>query len=624
MKNNTIIIKLTLCIFCSFVFLCASGQIKKLSDSDNAKIQKYIESSSQNEQAGDKKEASRFLDKIAEIYWENHDYQPALNYYQKSIKLNTDVGNESGIAMIKNNIGMIYADMKQYENAVDYFKATLEYRRKEKEKISIISGLINISVVLNNLKRYNESAVDLEEALDLAREMNDAQQMRLCYGMLSETYEKAGNNEKTIYYFNLYRTFHELVEKESRNEQRKIVEETKLREQVVELENRNKQLEIITKEKELEEKDKTIGEIDSSFQKLIKKYSKKELTIELLNREAKIKQLTLNQSQENLKQQTLVRNFFIVICILGALFSLFLYRNFRLISQKNRLLNKQNTEISEQRIKILKQKSELESTLIELKYKKDEIDSGINYALNIQKALLPHQESFQRLFDESFIFFKPRDILSGDFYWFRRFKNKIYVAAVDCTGHGIPGAFMSILASDLLNHIIVDDTLRTDQILNELHCEVVAALHQENNKNQEGMEMTIYAIDKEEKTLEFSGARNPLVYIQDNQMNVIRGDKFGIGGIYSQKFLPRCFTPTIISLDKPTWLYVFSDGFEDQFGGPNDRKFMLARLKEMLLENHQKPFSEQQQELDKALANWCNGNRQIDDILVIGTKINLT
>ena len=288
----------------------------------------------------------------------------------------------------------------------------------------------------------------------------------------------------------------------------------------------------------------------------------------------------------------------------------------------------------------------LQSKNIEITQQQQNIRASISYAKRIQNALLPQKSYIEQSLPDSFILFKPRDIVSGDFYWFFKsdtepvyeeassfegiekvltgFKNeKIVIAAVDSTGHGVPGAFMSLIGNDILNDVVIQNGVTDpDLILAELHQGVRKMLkQQENAGSQDGMDIALCTFDLDDQTLEFAGAKNPLVYIQDGQLHEIKGGKFAIGG--REQRVTREYTKHTIDISKPTTVYIYSDGFQDQFGGPDNQKFMKKRLRQLLLQIHQKPMDEQQQILDDAFTQWMKegGERQIDDVLLIGIQV---
>lgn len=269
-------------------------------------------------------------------------------------------------------------------------------------------------------------------------------------------------------------------------------------------------------------------------------------------------------------------------------------------------------KVKERTIKISRQKEIIEE-------KNKDITSSINYAERIQKASLPALSIIENELKNSFILFKPKDIVSGDFYWFAKVNNKFVVAAIDCTGHGVPGAFMSLVGIHLLSSIIVENKITSpDIILNELHNKIQFALRQSDTSNQDGMDAAICVIDKEKNIVEFAGAKNPLVYIQNNEVIKIKGDKKGIGG---NQIIVEHFSKHTIDITSPTSFYIFSDGFQDQFGGEKKRKFMGKNMINLFLENHYLSMQTQKEIYNKTITEWMSSVKQIDDILIIGFQL---
>ncbi len=278
---------------------------------------------------------------------------------------------------------------------------------------------------------------------------------------------------------------------------------------------------------------------------------------------------------------------------------------------------RQNLEriVDERTSEIIKQKKELEN-------KNKDITDSINYAFRIQSAMLPDIGKITQNLPENFILFKPKDIVSGDFYWFTTREGKIVIAAVDCTGHGVPGAFMSMVGDALLNQIVnIERITSPELILKRLHIKVRQALKQDTSTSKDGMDIALCVIDLQNKILEYAGAKNPLVYIQDNMLHEIKADRHSIGG--EQLEIERTFIKHTITLHTPTWIYLFSDGFPDQFGGNYRKKFLTKNLKNLLFAHHQKSFPEQKEILNHVFEAWKNtaNENQIDDVLVIGCKI---
>lgn len=257
----------------------------------------------------------------------------------------------------------------------------------------------------------------------------------------------------------------------------------------------------------------------------------------------------------------------------------------------------------------------------EIKQQKQEITDSIEYASRIQTAILPPGDYLDDVLPCRFILFKPRDIVSGDFYWLKKKNNKIILVAADCTGHGVPGAFMSILGVTFLNEIVSKaKDIKASQILNELRDNVIQSLHQTGKWGEahDGMDITLCIIDYNERTLEFSGAYNPVYLIRNKELIEIKGDKMPIGIHTSIK---DSFTNHKYSLMEDDRIYMFSDGYIDQFGGPKGKKFKTNQFKEILLKIHEEPIDRQYEILNKTIEEWQGDMKQIDDILVMGIHL---
>jgi phosphoserine phosphatase RsbU/P len=249
------------------------------------------------------------------------------------------------------------------------------------------------------------------------------------------------------------------------------------------------------------------------------------------------------------------------------------------------------------------------------------LTDSLNYARHIQQAILPKKQDIKAIFKESFIYFKPRDIVSGDFFWISNRNNRAIVAAVDCTGHGVPGAFISILSYKLLHDIIhLSDIYEPHIILNEVHRGIESVFAGKKTNISGGMDISLCSFDLENRTLQFAGARTPLVYIQNKELYQLKGDKFSIGA-KSIKEKNRSFAKQDIDIPEDATFYLFSDGFLDQLGTQHQR-FTRKRFTDLLLEIHTLPMKEQEKKLDKSLKQWMgNEYGQIDDVLVIGFKV---
>lgn len=283
------------------------------------------------------------------------------------------------------------------------------------------------------------------------------------------------------------------------------------------------------------------------------------------------------------------------------------------IERKNMALELQNEEIANQRDVLSQQKAEIE-------VKNNDITASIGYAQRIQNAMLPSMSKISQHFKDIFILFKPKAIVSGDFYWFSKRKNKIIIATVDCTGHGIPGAFMAMIGDSLLNQIVnQNEIIEPAQILKRLHEGVRNTLNQRINESADGMDIALCVIDKDQRVLKFAGAKSSLMYFENGNQNIIKGDRNPIGSKLFE--IPAAYKTHIVPITGQTRFYIYTDGYQDQFGGENDQKFMIKRFKKLLHKIHSLEFEEQQKQLDAIFEKWKAGNDQIDDILVIGFSV---
>lgn len=396
----------------------AEGQQKSWAEVKKA-VQEDIARVEVQKKAGDIKEATRFINNAAMMLWEIKEYKEAILYMNESIDLNRQINNLSGISKLQSNLGMIYADMGDYEKSLSYFQLSLDYRLKEGEKSEIISTYINKSVVLNNLKKYTEAATTLEEALRLATEMNDAVQMKSCYGMLAETYEKAGNTERTKHYFDLYRTFHEMIQRTKMNEARKETEEARMQALQAELEKKEKELQLISAQKELYATESELKDVTKEVRTLLETKTRQELAMGLLEKEVEADQLKIAEADARSDKQKILTGI-IGVSFLGALAVVFLlYRNYQFKQKVNRQLAEQNEEIKAMNenldTEVNRRTAELRAALVDLERRNKDLDQfshiishnlrapvasilGLHDILNKKDAADPiNIEIFQRL-----------------------------------------------------------------------------------------------------------------------------------------------------------------------------------------------------------------------------------
>ncbi|MCC7303655.1 MAG: SpoIIE family protein phosphatase [Bacteroidia bacterium] len=279
-------------------------------------------------------------------------------------------------------------------------------------------------------------------------------------------------------------------------------------------------------------------------------------------------------------------------------------------------------KVEERTAEVVQQKQEIEFQKAKIEVLFNHVTDSIRYAKRLQDAILPPDSVVSRLLPESFVLYKPKDIVSGDFYWIEKVGKKIFFATIDCTGHGVPGAIMSIVGHNQLKQAVAKvPSLQPSLILDELSKGVRESLHQnvEGSTTKDGMDMTLCALDPDAMILEVAGAFNPLYFIRDGEVQEIKGNKFPVGVFVGEK---KNFTNHKISVQKGDVIYLFSDGYADQFGGLKGKKFMVNQFRQLLLKNHTLPMTAQKQNLEQALEDWKGAEDQVDDILVMGVRIH--
>jgi len=296
-------------------------------------------------------------------------------------------------------------------------------------------------------------------------------------------------------------------------------------------------------------------------------------------------------------------------------------RTAEIMAQKEEI-EAQRDSIQEQRNILSDINKSLQRAYLEIEEQKKHIEDSIHYARRIQNAILPPDDYVEKVVPDAFILYKPKDIVSGDFYWVSTAPGKILIAAVDCTGHGVPGAFMSIVGNNQLNYAInILGAERPDIILNTLNEGVTRALRQTriSSSVKDGMDVALVTVDTENRKIQFSGAYNPMYFIHKHELIEVKADKFPVGGFVGEKL--REFTMHEYSYETGDMVYIFSDGYADQFGGPEDTKFLVKRFRDLLFRIHEEPVGIQKEILNQVHEDWRGQSYQVDDILVIGIRL---
>ncbi|MBN2486470.1 MAG: response regulator [Bacteroidales bacterium] len=556
----------------------------------------------EHETQGDKVEAANLYNKLGKLYWDANQYNNAIESYEKSIKLNTEMGNANAQRIISGYLGLINLEKEDYNKAIQYFEKSLELNQKTGRQQEVLSDLYNIANAYQMLGRYDESNKNAQAALNKALESNNMQSAKSCNLLMAENYEKLGNSKKSAEHYANYNSIVKLLQQE----QMKKLETEK---NIAQVQVSQVQSKITEKEKELKSVLDTLGEVIELNREM--QYQKEIKDLELKEQQARFE-------LEKKTHQSRTRFFVFLTTSIFIILVLFFVQS-RHRKNINKKLQEQNAEIEKQKIEIEKQRDLADK-------QRTNLTSSIQYARRIQSAVIPRPEKLTEHFSDSFIMYRPKDIVSGDFYWFVRKDNVFIIAVADCTGHGVPGAFMSMLGVAYLNEIINKiainihiNSLNADEILNQLRDKVINSLHQSGSADaaKDGMDMALCIIDFNSKKLQFSGAYNPLIVIRDNEVVQFKGDKMPVS-YHQRKDIP--FSRQEFQLQKNDCLYLFSDGFIDQYGGNDKRKYLAARFTQLLLDIHKSPMAAQKQVLEDEFDTWRGENPQIDDVLVVGFR----
>jgi len=594
-----------------------------LSNQDSMQIKKYYENYEIYLSKSDLRNASDFLNQIATIYWNKNYFEKSTEYFIMSLKLNEKLGNENGMAGINSNLGIIYSDLSQYQKSVDHLEKAVALRRSEKNTVvgreNLFNALLNLSSSLRQLHQYDKAIKYLEEALGYAKEINSIEKISVFYLQLAEVHESAGNEALSKSYAEKYVTFYKQMQDEKVNKSQIAMENEMLRSSQIELEKKLKEMELAEKTVELEKKNIQVNAYQSKADSLAANLSKVQLAKKFLEEQAQ------REKAEKQRNRIIFASILSIVAIIAFIFYYAFHQKKKAniaLEQKNNEILRQQKEIIEQRDELDVTNKELDITNKELDKKNNQIMESINYAKLIQTAMLQRETALDSYIPESFILLKPKNVVSGDFYWYTNKNDKLIIATIDCTGHGVPGAFMSLIGANILNQIVLTENItEPNLILEELHKGVNIALNQKHTGNDDGMDASVLVIDKKKKLISFSGAKNPIIVIKDDILEEIEGDEISIGG--TQRHKDEKFTKKDIKMLGDIYLYSFSDGYQDQFGGIRNRKFMQNQMRNLFFEIHKKEMKEQKEILNNKIEDWKNESKakQTDDILIIGMHL---
>lgn len=594
---------------------------------------------------------------LGAIYITLGNYIRATSQLHESLKMYELTGNRKGVANTSNTLGIFYFEQQDYKNALKYYEKAIALVDSSKDLGSYATYKLNIGEVYQAMGQ-NDKASEMEKmALRMFKAVGDVDGMAYANGILAKIEFREGNYEEAIQlcqealtlfteaqddlgaveYLHLLAKINIQINNLGQAKKFAIaaLEVSKqlnaLRLKIVSF---NILADIFYKEERYlqayQYKDSFVIFKDSLMDvekqrnianlRIINETSRKEQENELLRVEQQLQ-------VKKIAEQRIINISVIGALLLIALFALFTFRSKQSKQKANILLRKQNEEILMQREEIEAQSEGLKfinrevinkNRLIEEKNKN--ITDSINYAKRIQNALLPFSERIAKSIPDHFIFYKPKDIVSGDFYWFKELDEKVIIAVADCTGHGIPGAFMSFIGHDTLNHVInVKQITAPEEILKNLKNNIIHLLRQEENDNRDGMDISVCVWDRKTNVVEFAGANHSLLYIQNKQLFELKGNRTTIG--FEEEKQARTFDTKKIPITSDTMFYLFTDGYVDQFGSHKDVKFMKNRFRDLLMSIHDKKVETQEIILRETMEEWMQQTEQIDDILVMGFRL---
>ena len=614
------------------------GVIEYMKGNYNEAIRNFQKTLEIKERINDLKGMSMCYNNIGLVHYEQSNFEKAIKYHKNALTTFEKLGNKLGIANSYNNLGLDYVEINDNENAEKYYNLALDIYEETESKYELANVYSNIGDIYFEQNKIRKAKYYYEKALKIKQDINDKEGESVIYIRLSHIYNAIGDSTHNNSFYKIAVRYGqnglEIAEEIKAKPDKKNAFESLANsyEKLNDLTNAYKYLKLYIQVKDSIFTVKKMAEIEQ----LEAKYDSEKKEQEIEKNKIIIKQKETEAVKQKIQRNAMIivlfLTFGVVILILINLrnkkkANKLLHKQKKVISEKNAVLNQQNEEILAQRDEIEAQKQHIEKIHRNL-------TESIDYAKNIQSSVLSNKKFLEDNFTDSFVSFIPKDVVSGDFYWWTKINNTVVIAAADCTGHGVPGAFMSMLGISLLNEIVKKENLITPNlILNRLRQEIVSSLKQEGKlfDQKDGMDIALVAINTETNIVEYSGANNPLYIVTANNRTLqgvktlddldgfyeVKPDKMPIS-IYARM---DSFTNNKIQLQKGDIIYLFSDGYPDQFGGAKGKKFKYKNFKKLLLENSHKPMNNQQIIIEETFYNWKGSLNQIDDILVMGIKI---
>ena len=516
------------------------------------------------------------LTNLGEIYQNKGDYQKALSYHFMALAISKQINIRDRIADVHQNIAQNFNNTKKYDDAIKHIDSCIVLRKIIGDEEGIVSATLVLSQINYNQNNIKAAIDNGSQALKASLKLKLPYLIKDAHKVLSDAYHQQHNADKSLYHYKEY-----IVLRDS-------------------LYNIDKTKEIVRKE------------LEFNFNKK-EELQKLEVAKKLAETDA-----------ESRKQQLIIIFSVIALIVLSSLL-IFAIWQYRLKIKSEKQLQYLNSDLNLKNYQLEDKSIIIEAQHNTIHQKNKEITDSIRYAQKIQTAMMPLKHEFAAFFKDSFVLFEPKDIISGDFFWITRKNEKIIFATGDCTGHGVPGGFMSMLGVSLLNEIINEhDLTEPALILSRLRKKVITALRQKglSGEQQDGMDMTICAIDAEQMTLQYAAANHAFYLVRKKdsgfELEEYNGDKQPVG-IFGSDLKP--FKQYSVELKPNDIVYTFTDGFADQFGGPKGKKFKYKQLKELLLSIQHLDLNAQEEVIKKQFTNWKGNLEQVDDVCLIGIRI---
>ncbi len=605
----------------------------ELGENDSA-ISYYNKSMIIRDETGDIKSLSSSYMNIGTYYFEIGNLPLSLTYYFKSLKIDQELGYEEDIAMVLSNIGLVYSEQKDFDRAIEYFYKSIEIDQKHDVKLGVFTSVLNIANVYQKENKLEKALICYEKGLEIAEELKIDKQIAKCLNSIGNSYLNKGELEVAMDYFQqAYNIRIHLNEKvglaSSLNNIGNVYFKFKEYAKAIDYNERSYQLSkesgsidrLIKTSKSLYDVYKAIDE----YPKALEMYEDYILYRDSLFNEDNLRssiQLEFshkftNDSIQKLKddieheKDVVLKQFkhdeeisqFRFYAVVGGSLSLIMCLMAIFLYRQNKLKQKTNKQI------------QLQKDVVDLKNK--EVTESIVYAKRIQDAILTSKEYIDQALPDCFVMYKPKDLVSGDFYWVFEENKVVYFSVVDCTGHGVPGAFMSMIGYSLLNEIVIESKVKQPNlILEQLNSHIKSSMENKGSlESRDGMDMAFCKWEKSNNLLTFSGAKNPLILVRKGELFEYKGDDRPVGYI-TGKNIP--FTQTTLALEEGDMLYMYSDGYSDQFGGVKGKKFKSSNFKKFLLNISNFPIDEQYKLIQAEYNQWKGNYEQIDDVCVMG------